>query len=603
MSQKVRLVSTFAILLIVPGLYSFSAIALAETTKSWSFAEFGEPMYSDDIEHWPYVNPDAPKGGKIVLGDFGSFDTLNFYVLKGEWPSSIGLVYDSLMTGSGDEIGVYYGLIAESIEYPEDKSWAVFTIRPEARYHDGTAITAQDFVFALEAVKEHGRPFLKAAYEDVKSAEAIDDHHVKFIFNTVDDTEPLGQVATMYPLPVSYWKDKDATATTLEQPLSSGPYRVKKLEPGRSITYERVKDYWAADLPTNRGQDNFDEIHYDYYRDVTVMFEAFKAGKIDFRAENSAKRWATEYNIPQVDDGKIIKRAIPDETPQGIGAYFFNLRRPKFQDVRVRHALNYLYDFESIQRTLLYGYYKRIKSYFPNSDYGVSGEPTPKEIAILEPFRDQLDSQILTEAFEPPVTDGSGRDRKNKRAALRLFKEAEWSLKESKLINDKTGEQLKIEILTASPEIQRLTLPYIENLRSVGIDAQLRIVETAQWRARIDEFDFDLYSARFNFFPPPGKLQRSYFHSEWADVEGSANSVGIKNPVIDAVLEQLLQANDLQTLKATNRALDRVLLWNHYVIPLYYNYETWIAYWNKFAYPETKPRYSVGFPSTWWIKQ
>jgi len=569
-------------------------------TKTWAIAEFGEPLYQDGIEHWPYVNPNAPKGGKIVLDDFGSYDTLNFYVLKGDWPGSIGLVYDALMTGSGDEIGASYGLIAESVEYPEDKSWAIFNLRPEARYHDGEPIRAQDFVFALETVKEHGRAFIQAGYIDVERAEALDDRRVKFYFKTRNSMKPIAQAAGMYPLPVHYWEDKDVTASTLEPPLSSGPYRVKTLEPGRSITYERVTDYWGKDLPVNRGLDNFDEIRYDYYRDLTVMFEAFKAGEIDFRSESSAKRWATEYTMPELEDGLVIKTAVPNETPRGIGGYFFNLRRFKFKDLRVRKALLYLYDFEAIQRTLLYGYYTRTKSYFPNSDYGASGPPTEAELELLEPFRDQLPPEVFTEAFEPPVSDGGGRNRKNKRIALRLFKEAGWALQKGRMVNAESGEQFSFELMTAWPETERLALPYIEVLKSVGIDAKVRLVDSSQWRERVNNRDFDVYSAGFNFFPPPGQLQKSYYGSEYADQRGS-NSMGIKNPVIDALLDQLVAEEDLDRLKAINRAMDRVLLWHYYAIPLYYNPDSWIAYWNKFSHPGRKPRYSIGFPSTWWL--
>ena len=569
-------------------------------TKTWSIAEFGEPLYPDGIEHWPYANPDAPKGGKIVLDAFGSFDTLNFYVLKGDWPSSIGLVYDSLMTGSADEIGAVYGLIAESVEFPEDKSWAIFTIRPEARYHDGEPIRAQDFVFALETVKEHGRAFIQSGYLDVERAEALDDRRVKFYFNTRNSMKPIVQAAGMYPLPVHYWQGKDVTASTLEPPLSSGPYRVKDLEPGRSITYERVKDYWGENLPVNRGLNNFDQLRFDYYRDLTVMFEAFKAGAIDFRSESSAKSWATEYTMSELDNGQMIKTAVPNETPRGIGGYFFNLRRAKFQDPKVRKALLYLYDFEAIQRTLLYGYYKRIKSYFPNSDYGASGKPSEAELALLEPYRDQLPPEVFTEAFEPPVSDGSGRNRQNKRIALRLFKEAGWELRDGRMVNAQSGEQFSFELLTAWPETERLALPYIEALKSAGIDASIRLVDSSQWRERVNDRDFDVWTGALTFFPPPGQLQKAYFGSEYAENRGS-NSMGIKNPVVDALLDQLVAAEDLETLKTVNRALDRVLLWHYYAIPLYYNDESWIAYWNKFGMPERKPRYGVGFPDTWWL--
>ena len=597
-SARTAVISIF----ILSALYTPILSADDSLSTKWAIAEFGEPLYVDGIEHFPYANPDAPKGGSIVLSDFGSFDTLNFYVQKGEWPGSIGSVYDNLMTGSADEIDGLYGLIAETVEYPEDRTWAIFNLREEAVYHDGSPIEAEDFVFALNTIKEHGRPFIKSFYDDVVSAEALSPKKLKFAFATTGSMKPITIAAGMSPLPVHYWKDKDVTASTLEPPLSSGPYRVKDLDPGRSITYERVKDYWAKDLPIKRGLNNIDEIRYEYYRDLTVEFEAFKAGEIDFRSESSAKRWVTEYNIKGVETGNVIKEEIPSKQPRGMGGYFFNLKKSKFQDVRVREAIMTLYDFEAIQRTLLYGQYKRIDSYFPNSDYGAVGEPSEAEFAILQPFAGQIPEGTLDKAFVPPSTDGSGRDRKNKRKALSLFKQAGWELKSGKLISNETGEQFQLELMTAFPESQRLALPYVEVLKKTGIDASIRLVDTSQWRVRIHDSDFDLWVGGLNFFPPPGTELRSFFGSESADIRGG-NSGGIKNPVVDALIEQIVAARDLNTLQNTTRALDRVLLWNHYAVPSYYKDEAWVAYWNRFGFPERRPIYSVGFPGTWWIDE
>ena len=568
--------------------------------KKWAIAEFGEPLYANDLEHFPYVNPEAPKGGKIVLSAFGSFDTLNFYVQKGEWPSSIGMVYDDLMTGSGDEIDGLYGLIAESVEYPDDKSWAIFTLREEAVYHDGKPIIAADFVHALDTIKQHGRPFYQSFFEDVLVAEALNDKKLKFTFASTGSMKPITIVAGLSPLPLHFWKNKDVTASTLEPPLTSGPYRIKKIDPGRSITYERVENYWGRDLPINRGSNNINEVRYEYYRDLTVEFEAFKAGEIDFRQENSAKRWVTEYDIKEIGTGDMIKEEVPSKRPRGMGGYFFNLKREKFEDIRVRQAIMTLYDFEAIQRTLLFGQYKRINSYFPNSDYGARNAPSESEQAILQPFAAQLPDGTLDKAFTPPTTDGSGRDRKSRRLALALFKEAGWVLKKGKLVSASSGEQFQLELMTAFPESQRLALPYVEKLKKSGIDASIRLVDTSQWRVRIHDSDFDLWVGGLNFFPPPGTELRSFFGSESADIRGG-NSGGIKNPVVDALIEQIVIAKDLETLQTTTRALDRVLLWNHYVVPSYYNDEAWIAYWNRFGHPERRPVYSIGFPGTWWI--
>lgn len=579
-----------------------SGIAAADqgVVRKTAIAEFGEPLYASGIDHLPYANPDAPKGGKVVLSDFGSYDTLNFYVQKGEWPSSIGAIYDNLMTGSFDEIDGLYGLIAESVEYPADKSWAIFHLREEAVYHDGMPVVAGDFVHTLETIKQHGRPFVQSFYEDIEKAEAIDDKTLKFTIKTRNSMKPITIAAGLSPLPLHFWEGKDVTAPTLDPPLTSGPYRIKKLEAGRFITYERVDDYWAEDLPIKRGLHNIGEIRYEYYLDLTVEFEAFKAGEVDFRSESSAKRWITEYDLKEIQSGDVIKAELPNRNPRGMGGYFFNLKREKLQDVRVREAIMTLYDFEAIQRTLLYGKYKRIASYFPNSDYGAVGKPTDVELAILEPFADQLPPGTLDKAFIPPKTDGSGRDRKNKRTALGLFKQAGWEVKGGKLVSATTGEQLQLELMTAYPESQRLALPYVEALKKAGIDASIRLVDQSQWRVRIHDSDFDLWIGGLNFFPPPGTELRSFFGSESADIRGG-NSGGIKNPVIDALIEQIVEAKDLDTLINTTRALDRVMLWNHYAVPTFYKDEAWLAYWNRFGAPKQRPIYRIGFPSTWWV--
>ena len=573
----------------------------AETTTSWAMAEFGEPLYDESMTHWPYANPDAPVGGSITLGAFGSFDSLNPYILKGNWPRSIGLIGDSLMVGSGDELASAYGLIAETAEFPDDKSWIIFTLRPEARYHDGHPITAGDFAYTMEVIREHGRPFLKSFYEEIESWEVLDDHRIKFTFNTRDTMKPLMNVAGLSPLPKHWWETRDISKTSLEAPLGSGAYRMTAVDAGRSVTYERVPDYWAADLPVNRGLNNIERIRYDYYVDDAVMFEAFKAGKIDFRSENRSQRWATGYDIAPVKDGRIVKRAEPNNSPRGIQAYFMNLRRNKFQDPRVRQAIGLLYDFEAIQRTLLYGAYARIESYFPNSDFGASGPPTAQEAAILEPHAAEIPPEALTEAWKAPSTDGSGFNRRNQRQALGLLKEAGWELQGGNLINAATGEQMAIEFLIVSQGMERITAPFVRNLQQIGIDASMRLVDTSQYQVRLDDFDYDMVSVALNFFPPPGAEQRSYWGSAAADVRGSANIAGITNPAVDALIEQVIAAEDLETLKAANRAMDRVLLWNYYTVPMYFNDEDWLAYWNKFGFPETRAKYSVGFPASWWV--
>jgi len=576
------------------------AQAAQDVTRSWAIAEFGEPLYSEDIEHWPYANPEAPKGGEIVLGAFGSFDSLNTYILKGEWPRSIGLTGDSLMSNSADELASAYGVIAESVEIPADKSWIIFHLRADARYEDGVQITAGDFAFGFETIIEHGRPFLRSFYADVEEVEVLDDLRLKFTMKTRNNMKPLMNVASLSPLPRHYWKTRDITKTTLEPEPSSGAYRIASLDAGRSLTYELVENYWAKDLAINRGLNNIKTIRFEYYRDDGVMFEAFKSGAIDFRAENSSKRWATGYDdSPAVKKEEIVRRRVPNETPQGIQAFFFNLRRAPFDDVRVREAIGLLFDFEAIQRTVLYGEYTRTASFFPNSDFGSSGAPTQEELQLLEPFREQLPAALFQAPFEPPKTDGSGRIRSHLRKALELFKAAGWSSKGGKLTKD--GKQMAFEFLLVSPTMERLVAPFVQNLKRAGVAATIRIVDSSQYEVRVDDFDFDIISVRLNFFPPPGPELRSYYGSAAADVRGSANMTGIKNSTVDAVIEKIIHAKDLESLKVASRSLDRVLLWHHYVIPQFYSDSDRIAHWDKFGFPQRKPRYSVGFPTTWWI--
>ena len=583
---------------------SVSAVQQAvaqDVTKTWAMAEFGEPLYQDGIEHWPYVNPDAPKGGTIVLSAFGSFDSLNSYILKGEWPRSIGLVGDSLMVNSADELASAYGLLAETAEFPADKSWVIFNLRPEAAFSDGTPITAHDFKFAFDTIRTHGRPFLKSFYDEVEGIEVLEDHKLKFNFTTTDSMKPLLRVAGMSPLSVEYWKDKDISKTYLDPAPSSGPYKIANVDPGRSISYELVDDYWGADLEVNKGTNNFKTIRYDYYSDTEVMVEAFKAGDVDYRAENSSKRWATAYQIAEVDNGNIILDTPPDNQPQGIQAFMMNSRREQFADQRVRKALGFLYDFEATRRTILYNQYERINSYFPNSDYGASGVPTAEELELLEPYRDKLPPEVFTDAYVSPVTDGSGRNRKQLREAIRLFKEGGWELSDGKLMKD--GKQMKIEILLVSPDQQRVQAIFLQNMKKAGIDAEFRVVDSSQYQVRIDDFDFDIVSVKFNFFPPPGTELRSFYGSEAADERGTGNYTGIKNDVVDELIEQVVSAPTHEQLKVASRALDRVLLWNDYVITQFFNAEFRLAYWNRFGQPETRPKYGTGFPGTWWLDE
>lgn len=575
----------------------------AGITKRWAIAEFGEPMYGPDLQHWPYANPDAPKGGSITLSAMGTFDSLNVLIERGVWAVGTGLTGDSLMVGSADELVSAYGLVAETVEYPADKSWILFNLREEARWHDGVPITADDFVFAFDFIRKDGRIFLRSFYDDIEKCEALAPKRLKCTVKTTGTMKPLMAAAGLSPVPKHYWTQpgRDLTKTFLEPALGSGPYRIKSIDPGRSITYERVPDYWGKDLPMMRGLNNFDQIRYEYYRDTTVMFEAFMAGRVDFWTENRAQRWATGYETDAVKQGRIVRRETPDNDPSGMSGIVMNGRRPLFQDIRVRQAINWLFDFETMQRQIMYGQYKRIKSWFPNSDYGARGEPTAEEKAILDPFKDKLPPEVLTKAFELPRTEGTGPSRSNLREAFRLFKEAGWEVKNGRMTNIASGQPFTFEILLAGPTLQPVMESFVQDLKRAGIEATIRVVDTAQYQVRTDEYDFDMVALALTFYPPPGPELRSYYSSRVADVKNQGNFAYIRDPVVDTLLDRIVTGTDLKVIEATTRAMDRVLLWGWYVVPLYYNDTERLAYWNQFGYPETRGRYSYGFPTTWWI--
>lgn len=577
--------------------------------RSHALAEFSTPLYGPDFPHFPYVNPAAPKGGTLVLAEQGTFDNLNGLILRGIAPRSLGMIDDGLMAGSGDELDVLYGAIAHSVDYPDDKSGIVFHLRPEARWHDGHPLTADDFVFGWEAIRAHGNPFLRSFLDDTESVEAVDPYQLKVSFRTRNSMKPLVRVAAaLGPQPRHWWSEpgRDISRTTLEIPLGCGPYRLVAVDPGRSLTYQRVPDYWGAGLPVNIGQNNFDTIRIEYFRDDEVMFEAFKAGTYDHRQENKAQRWTGGYqDVPAFKDGRIVRQVLENPRPSGAQGLRFNTRRPHLADPRVREALNLLFDFDWTRKNLLYGQYKRVKSNFPNSDFGASGPPTPEERAILEKYRDQLhDPRILTEAFEPPGSQTPQAVRANARRAQELFKAAGWEVRDGRLTRSGPGPEggavFQLEIMEQSQTMVRVLQPYIETLRRFGIDAGIRMVDAAQAQVRSDAFDFDAVVANYNFFPPPGTELRSYYGSAAADQQGSANTPGIKDPVVDALIETIIAAPDLPTLKAASRALDRVLLWGFYMVPQWYNDQVWFAFWDKFGWPETKPYYGTGFPGTWW---
>ncbi len=579
------------------------AIAVAADNpvhRTHAMAMHGQPKYGPDFPHFDYVNPKAPKGGKIVYGAFGSFDNLNPFILKGRSAAGIGQLFETLTTGSLDEAFARYGLLAETIEWPEDRSWVAFTLRPEARWHDGKPVTVEDVIWSFDTLKTQGHPFFRSYYANVAKAEKVGDRTVKFSFSGPPNRElPLitGEIPV---LPKHYWEGRDFAATTLEPPLGSGPYKIKSVEPGRSITYERDPNYWGNHLPVHIGQDNFDVVRYDYYKDRAVSREAFKAGEIDFFNENTAKEWATGYNIPAVEAGVIVKREIPHENPQGMQAFIFNTRRPIFQDPQVRLALSYVFDFEWTNTNLFYGAYKRTTSYFSNSELASSGLPSEAELAILHPYRVQIPEAVFTEAFVAPKTEGTGHIRGNLRQALRLLKNAGWDVRNNTLTQVATGTVMRFEILLVQPSFERIVLPFTKNLKRLGVEATVRTVDTAQYQRRLDTYDFDMTITTWRQSLSPGNEQRDFWGSKTADIQGSRNLAGIKHPVVDALIDLVISAPDRDSLIHRTRALDRVLLWNYYVIPQWHISAYRVAYWDKFRSPAIQPKYSLGV-QTWWI--
>lgn len=560
----------------------------------------GTPKYAAGFTHFEYVNPDAPKGGEIRLHSLGGFDSFNGFIAKGEPADGLGLIYDTLMVSSDDEAFTEYGLVADSIETPEDRSWVIFHLNPEARFHDGTLITVDDVMFTFNTLVEQGAPFYKSYYGEVDRMEDLGDRRIKFHFKEGVVNRELPLILGQLPvLPKHWWADRDFSKAGLEPPLGSGPYRIKDFEPGKSVTYERVPDYWAQNLPVARGSSNFDEVRYDYFRDDTVALEAFKAGEYDFRQENTSKLWGTMYTGERFDKEQIIKAEISHELPRGMQGFGYNLRRELFQDRRVREALGYAFDFEWSNKNLFYGQYRRSNSFFTNSELASRGKPTPEELAILEPFRKDLPEEVFTEAFTVPQTDGSGNLRTQLRQASRLLNEAGWTVQDGKRVNA-AGQPFEFEILLVSPAFERIVLPFAKNLERLGITANVRTVDTSQYIERLRKFDFDMMVVTLGQSLSPGNEQHEFWSCEAAQAEGSRNYMGICNPAIDELIKLVIAAPNREELITRTRALDRALLWNHFVIPQWHINYFRLGYWNKFSHPEVTPKYGLGL-FTWWV--
>lgn len=592
---------------------ALSSTASATITESHGYAQFGTLKYPARFTHFDWVNPQAPKGGTLRVMAFGTFDTVNPYTFKGTSPVTtanflqygINELNEPLMVGtgqyspSGDEPASSYGLIAQSVEYSEDRSWVVFNLRPEAHFHDGAPITAYDVGFSYRLLLKEGHPLYRTALQEVLRVDILNKQRIRFVFKRSGNPLLILRLGELPVLPQHYWKDRDFKATTFEPPLGSGPYRITSVTPGRQLIFERVKDYWGKDLPVNRGKYNFDRMEVEFYRDSDVAFEAFKAGEFDVYIEHQAKNWLNGYNFPALRRGEVIKAQIPHQIPTQTQGLFMNTRRATFADVKAREALGLMFDFEWTNRALFSDAYKRATSYYPNSEFTASGLPVGHEWLMLKPYKDQLPARLFTEPFTLPQTDGRGIPRETMRKALALLADAGWKLNGQRLQNAQ-GQPLRLELLLVNPSLERLYQPYIENLNSIGIDARLRTVDRAQYKQRLDQFDFDMISMTLGQTLSPGLEQWQYFHSSQVNVKGSKNYAGIANPVVDHLLEQLLAARTRDEQVAAGKALDRVLLWQHYSIPNWYlNYHR-LAYRNRLAFVTTPP-YTLGL-SAWWLK-
>ncbi|WP_322516267.1 extracellular solute-binding protein [Rhodopseudomonas palustris] len=571
---------------------------------------FGELKYPPGFKRFDYVNPDAPKGGAARQISLGTFDNFNLAVagVKGNIAPAVGYLYETLMTQSQDEVGTEYGLLAESAAHPDDFSWVVYRLRADARWHDGKPVTADDVVFSFDSLKKFS-PRYASYYRHVTKAEKTGERDIRFSFDGPGNRELPTIVGELMILPKHWWegtddqgRKRDISATTLEKPLGSGPYRIKDFVAGRSIVLERVKDYWGEKLPVRVGQYNFDELRFEFFRDNTVALEAFKADQADWIAENSAKQWATAYDFPAVTDKRVVKEEFPINDSGRMQGFVLNLRRDMFKDARIRRAFNYAFDFEEMNKQLFYGQYKRINSYFEGTELASSGLPQGEELAILDTVRDKVPAELFTQAYTNPVGGNPEAVRANLREAMKLVKEAGFDFKDRKLV-DGSGKPVTVEILVQDPSSERISLFYRPSLERLGVTVSIRVVDDAQYQNRIRAFDFDVITDLWGQSLSPGNEQRDFWGSQAADQQGSRNTIGIKNPAVDALIDKVIFAKDRPTLVAATRALDRVLLWNFYVVPQFtYGFSRY-ARWDRFSRAELPQYARSGLPALWWYDE
>jgi microcin C transport system substrate-binding protein len=572
---------------------------------SHAISMHGDIKYPENFPHFDYASPHAKKGGTLKLSAFAGFDSFHGHISKGQPAYRIDLLHQSLLENSLDEPFTSYGLIAEKMTYPEDRSWIQFTLNPKAVFHDGTPITAEDVKFSFNTLIEQGEPTYRFYYADVDTVEVVSAREIKFTFKTNKNRE-LALIIGQFPiLSKNYWKDKDFTKSSLDIPIGSGPYTVASYETNRQVVYKKIKDHWSENLGVNKGLYNFDKIIEDYYQDENVSLEAFKAGEYDLRRERVSRLWATAYAGPAFSNGKIVKTEFSDDTPQGIQAFYFNLRKPLLQNQALRKAMNYAFDFEWTNNQLFYGAYKRSSSYFTNSDLASSGIPTGRELEILNEYKNQLSADIFTSEYKNPVSDGSGRNRANLRKAKKILDDAGFKVKDGRLKEPLTNQAVELSYLLRDSAFERIVNPFAKNLERLGIKLTVDRVDSAQYINRVRGWDFDLFSTGFPQSSSPGNEQREMWGSLSANVEGSRNYMGIQHPVVDALVERLIVADSREELVATTRALDRVLLHQDYIIPHWHSITHRVAFWDKFNMPKTLPKYDTGFlfsPHTWWLK-
>ena len=601
---------------LTPALGTLTGLPVIETAKADTPADlpwrhglslFGDLKYPADFKHFDYVNPNAPKGGAMRWIAIGTYDNFNVAVsgVKGVIAGAVGSIYETLMARSQDEAGAQYGLLAESASHPEDFSWVIYRLNAKAKWHDGNPVTPDDVVFSFEQLTKNS-PFYRSYYGHVVKAEKAGDRDVKFTFDGPGNRELPDIVGELTVLPKHWWegtgsdgKKRDISQTTLEKPLGSGPYRIKEFVAGRSIALERVKDYWGQNLPTQIGQNNFDELRYEYFRDNQVALEAFKADQVDVIAENSAKQWATQYNFPAVADKRVLKEEFPINDSGRMQAFVPNLRREKFKDARLRRALNLVFDFEEMNKQLFFGQYKRINSYFEGTELASSGLPQGEELQLLEPLRDKIPPEAFTTPYANPVNGNPENIRNNLREAMRLVKEAGFAIKDQKLFAP-DGKPLSVEILVSDPAAERIALFYKPMLERLGVTTTVRYVDNAQYENRLRSFDFDMIIDQWAESLSPGNEQREFWGSQAADTQGSKNTTGIKNPAVDALIDKIIFAKNRAGLVAATHALDRVLLWNFYMVPQFTYPFSRYARWDRFSHADL-PKYGrSGLPTLWW---